>query len=207
MTYLFDMDGVLVNSEPVILKAAIAALKEYHITAHPDDFKPFVGAGEDRFVGGVAEKYGAFYQTSMKKRTYEIYAKLAPSFLEIYPNTKKTLQALKQKGHTLALASSADYEKVQVNLKVANIDEHLFDGIITGSDVKAKKPAPDCYIKAAALCKSEPENCLVVEDAINGIQAAKAAGMRVAALTTSFSKEILLPYQPDYIFDDISELL
>lgn len=63
---IFDMDGVLVDSEPVIRMAAIRGLKEYGVFAKPEDFDPFVGAGEDRFVGGVSEKYGVPYVPEMK---------------------------------------------------------------------------------------------------------------------------------------------
>ena len=58
---LFDMDGVLVDSEPIINAAAIRALAEFGIQARPEDFEPFVGAGEDRYVGGVAELHGQVY--------------------------------------------------------------------------------------------------------------------------------------------------
>ena len=58
---LFDMDGVLVDSEPVILEAALVGLAEYGVKAKPEDFKAYIGAGEDRFIGGVAEKYGLIH--------------------------------------------------------------------------------------------------------------------------------------------------
>ena len=75
---LFDMDGVLVDSEPIINAAAIRALAEFGITARPEDFQPFVGAGEDRYVGGVAELHGQTYVPEMKHRTYDWYLKLLP---------------------------------------------------------------------------------------------------------------------------------
>ncbi len=59
---IFDMDGVLVNSEPVIEAAAIKGLKEYGLEAKAEDFIPFVGADEDAYIGGVAKKYGQAYK-------------------------------------------------------------------------------------------------------------------------------------------------
>ena len=75
---IFDMDGVLVDSEPIIRAAAIRALAEFGIAARPEDFEPFVGAGEDRFVGGVAELHGAKFVPEMKRRTYDWYFEAAP---------------------------------------------------------------------------------------------------------------------------------
>ena len=73
---LFDMDGVLVDSEPVILKSAIQGLREYGVEAVPSDFTEFVGAGEDRFVGGVAEKHGAVFVPLQER--FDAACKLAP---------------------------------------------------------------------------------------------------------------------------------
>jgi cytidine deaminase len=77
------MDGVLVDSEPVILAAAIACLTEYGLRVKPEDFVPYIGAGEDRFIGGVAEKYGLIYRKEMKERVYQIYQEIAPKKLKI----------------------------------------------------------------------------------------------------------------------------
>src|SRR5712691_4107288 len=74
---IFDMDGVLVDSESLINAAAIAMFREKGLVVQPEDFLPFVGAGEDRYIGGVAEKYGFPLDLSVaKRRTYEIYLDL-----------------------------------------------------------------------------------------------------------------------------------
>ena len=82
---LFDMDGVLVDSEPIINAAAIRALAEFGIQAKPQDFEPFVGAGEDRYVGGVAELHGKTYLLEMKRRTYDWYLQLLPTLGKAFP--------------------------------------------------------------------------------------------------------------------------
>src|SRR5512139_1354175 len=80
---IFDMDGVLVDSEPLINAAAIAMFKEKGLTVQPADFLPFVGAGEERYIGGVAKKYGLPLDLDeAKRRTYEIYLDLVPVQLE-----------------------------------------------------------------------------------------------------------------------------
>jgi len=74
---IFDMDGVLVDSEPLINAAAIAMFRENGLVVQPEDFLPFVGAGEDRYIGGVAETYRFTLDLpAAKQRTYEIYLDL-----------------------------------------------------------------------------------------------------------------------------------
>ena len=70
---LFDMDGVLIDSEEYMAKTGVRALKKYGIEAKESDFAEFVGCGENRYVGGVAEKYGVPYRTEMKDYLYACY--------------------------------------------------------------------------------------------------------------------------------------
>lgn len=201
---LFDMDGVLVNSEPVITEAAILGLKEFGVQADWDDFHTFTGMGEDRFIGGVAELHGVPYQLEMKHRVYEIYLEIVREKIEVYAGTVPALRQLNQAGLRCALASSADEIKVKANLQAAGIEEGLFAAIISGDDVTNKKPAPDIYLLAARLCGAPPERCVVVEDALSGIAAAQAAGMRCVAITTSFPRERLLQAGAAAVCEDIS---
>lgn len=191
-TLIFDMDGVLVDSEPVILKAAMEGLSEYGVHAKPEDFIPFVGAGEDKFIGGVSKKYGIEYKKEMKKRVYEIYVDIVKDNLKVYEGTGEFLEELRSNGFKLVLASSADRIKVESNLKVAKIGFELFSAVVSGEDVEKKKPFPDIFIFAAKKSNSMPENCIVIEDAINGVKAAASAGMRCIGITSSFSSESLL---------------
>lgn len=184
---IFDMDGVLVDSEPLINAVAIAMFKEKGIQVQPDDFLPFVGTGEERYVGGVAEKYGfPLDPVDGKRRTYEIYLDLVPTQLEAFPGTVKLVQGCRDAGLLVAVASSADQVKVRANLQKIGLPVEYWDAVIWGEDVKKKKPAPDIFLFAASKMKVDPVNCVVVEDAVNGIQAAKSAGMRCVAVATTF---------------------
>lgn len=203
---LFDMDGVLVDSEPVILKAAIQGLGEFGVSAVPADFTEFVGAGEDRFVGGVAEKHGKPYVPDMKKRVYEIYCSIVEEEIVLFEKVPETLRQLKKMGFKIAVASSADRIKVEANLKAASIPLDLPDTILTGEDVERKKPFPDIFLKAAQRLEVEPDFCLVVEDAVNGIQAAAAAGMKSIGIPSSFSKEQLLAAGASATVGQVKEL-
>ena len=189
---IFDMDGVLVDSEPLINAAAIAMFKEKGLIVQPDDFLPFVGAGEARYIGGVAEHYGFPLEVSeAKQRTYEIYLDLIPSHLEAFPGVKELLHNCRQAGLLIAVASSADMIKVRANLEQIKLPVPCWDAIITGEDIVQKKPAPDIFLAAATKLGVKPEECVVVEDAVNGVRAANAAGMRSVAVATSFPADQL----------------
>lgn len=185
---IFDMDGVLTDSEPLINAAAIAMFAEKGLKALTQDFAPFVGTGEDRYIGGVAEKYKfPLDLPAAKKRTYEIYLELVPKRLEVFPGAPELVRNCRSAGLRIAVASSADRIKIAANLDKIGLPITTWDTVVTGEDVVAKKPAPDIFLAAAKRLGEFPGDCVVVEDAINGIQAAKAAGMRCVAVAQTFA--------------------
>ena len=204
---LFDMDGVLIDSEFLMRKAAIQALAEYGIQAKHEDFIEFTGMGEDRFVGGVAEKYGHTYTFDMKERAYDYFGEQVKELAEVPEGVREMLMQLHEMGLVLAVCSAADLRKVRYNIQAIGVDEHIFSALVTGSDVKRKKPFPDIYLEGARRIGIDPKDCLVVEDAISGIQAAHAAGMDAVGVPTTFSKEVLVERsQPQYLIDEIRDL-
>jgi HAD superfamily hydrolase (TIGR01509 family) len=202
---IFDMDGVLVDSEPLINAAAIAMFKEKGVTVQPEDFLPFVGAGEDRYIGGVAEKYHFPLDiAAAKQRTYEIYLDLVPARLEAFPGAHGFVLACRGSGLRVAVASSADRIKVVANLQKIGLPLEFWDTVVTGEQIEHKKPSPDIFLLAAQNLNVEPVACVVVEDAVNGIQAAKAAGMRCIAVATTFPAERLR--EADVVREKIDDL-
>ena len=203
---LFDMDGVLTNTEPVINAAAIRGLHEYGVDSKPEDFEPFVGMGEDRYIGGVAEKYGVPYKLEMKARVYEIYPDIPPDMIEQFAGVHELLTAIREHKLELGLATSADRIKMEANLKAIDVPLDWFGAIVTGEDIEHKKPDPEIYLVCAGKLGVEPEHCCVVEDAINGVQAAKAAGMRCIGVTTSFDGEKLSAAGADHVCAGLPEI-
>jgi HAD superfamily hydrolase (TIGR01509 family) len=202
---IFDMDGVLVDSEPLINAAAIQMFQEKGLTVQPTDFLPFVGAGEDRYIGGVAEKYNFPLDLSQaKRRTYEIYLDLVASQLEAFPGAYELVLTCRKAGLRLAVASSADRIKVTANLQKINLPLEFWEAFVVAQDVKRQKPAPDIFLFAAEKLKVEPGECVVVEDALNGVQAAKAAGMRCVAVATTFPADRL--QEADVVRDNLSQI-
>ena len=205
LAVIFDMDGVLVDSEPLLNAAAIAMFKEKGLTAQPADFLPFVGAGENRYIGGVAEKYHFSLDLPVaKQRTYEIYLNLVASQLEAFPGAYDLVLACRQAGLVIAVASSADRIKVFANLRKINLPPEFWDTVVVAEQVKHQKPAPDIFLAAAQNLNVKPAGCVVVEDAVNGIQAAKAAGMRCVAVATTFPVERL--QEADLVRNMISQV-
>lgn len=189
---LFDMDGVLVDSEPFICKAAIIMFGELGLKVSPDDFKPFVGMGENRYIGGVAEKYGLEVEIDqVKARTYRIYQEIIRGRLVPLPGVREFIGKCLRKGLKLAVATSADLVKMEANLAETDLDAALFNATVNGLEVERKKPYPDIYLKAAERLGLKPGECLVVEDAVSGVKAAVAAGCKCLAVSSSFGIEEL----------------
>ncbi|HSN49902.1 MAG TPA: HAD-IA family hydrolase [Bacteroidales bacterium] len=202
---LFDMDGVLVDSEPFICKAAIMMFEEMGLRVVPEDFHPFVGMGENRYIGGVAEHHGASVDIEkVKARTYEIYETIVRGNLTPLPGVHKFISECRERGFRLALATSADRVKMEVNLREIGLTSGTFNSIVTGLDVKNKKPFPDIYIMAAERIGLDPYECLVVEDAVSGIKAGKSAGCRCLGLTTSFEAAVLA--EADWICGTLNDV-
>jgi HAD superfamily hydrolase (TIGR01509 family) len=201
---LFDMDGVLLDSEEFITRAGIMMFKEKGVDVKESDFKPFTGMGENRFLGGVAEKYGIpFNQEKDKARAYEIYDRITHGKLKPLPGVREFIEKCRQKRLKLAVATSADEVKMRINLRETGLSERLFDILVNGLEVQNKKPHPEIYQLAAKRLGLDPASCLVVEDAISGMKSAKAAGCKCLAITSSFSEGDFT--EADWIVKDLSE--
>ncbi len=189
---IFDMDGVLVDTEEFICEAAMKYFAELGVTVKAEDFLDFVGMGENRYIGGVAEKYGVEIEiTSAKTRTYEIYDEIVRGRIDPLDGVMDFLARCKTLGLKTAVATSADRTKMEINLREMGLSEQSFNACVNGLEVEKKKPHPDIFLFAAERIGVAPQNALVVEDAISGVAAAKAAGSKCLALMTSFSAEQL----------------
>ena len=202
------MDGVLCASEPFIAEAGCRMFAELHgTTVAPREFEPFVGTGEDRFLGGVAAAHGiTLTMPRDKDRTYAIYLELIRGRLQPLPGVREFIGACRRQGLKLAVATSADRVKLDGNLTEIDLLPARFDALVTGSDVTRKKPDPAIFLAAAARLGLPASACLVVEDAPSGVQAAKAAGSRCLGLTTSFDAATLRAAGADWIAPDLAHV-
>jgi HAD superfamily hydrolase (TIGR01509 family) len=205
---IFDMDGVLCDSEEFICKAAVEMFRQNHgAKVRPEDFIPFVGAGENRYLGGVAEKYGLELRLERDKaRTYELYLEMIQGNLQPLAGVTDFIRDARKAGLKLAVATSADEVKMTGNLRQIGLGIEAFDVCINGLEVEHKKPHPEIFDKAAGALGLTGPDCLVVEDAPNGVQAAKAASCLCLGLTTSFSPGQLRRAGADWIAQDLSRV-
>jgi HAD superfamily hydrolase (TIGR01509 family) len=200
---IFDMDGVLVLSEPLIAEAASRMFAEKGFTVEHREYRPFIGMGEDRFIGGPAEARGIPVDPVRDKaRTYAIYLELIKGKLKPLPGVVDFVGECRRRGLRLAVASSADAIKVEGNLHEIGLPPSTFDAVVNGSEVARKKPNPDLFLEASRRLGLAAEACLIIEDAIAGVAAAKAAGSRCLAVTTSFPADRLTA--ADWIVPDLA---
>ena len=123
--------------------------------------------------------------------------------LKPLPGVHEFMETCRKRGKKTAVASSADRVKVEGNLAEIGLDHDCFDVILTAEDVVHKKPAPDIFLLAAERLGLDARDCLVIEDAVSGVAAAKAAGARCLALTSSFTKDQLR--DADYWAADLAD--
>jgi beta-phosphoglucomutase-like phosphatase (HAD superfamily) len=228
---IFDLDGVLCDSEWFIAESGRLMFKETHgIDVTHEDFSSFVGLGENRFLGGVAEKYQIkdFDIERDKAKTYEIYVELVkkPGVLKALPGATEFVHHSRELGLKTALATSTDQIKMMANLEAIGLINNeqwsdniglaaaieaaarnkAFDAMVNGLDVERQKPYPDLFLEAASRLEEDPANCWVIEDSLGGIEAAKAAGMHCLALLTTFPEDEIKAAGPDKIAKDLSAI-
>lgn len=184
---VFDMDGVLVMSEPILAQAAARMFAEKGFEVRHEEFHPFIGMGEDRYLGGVAAARGIPFDAPVDKaRTYDLYLELIKGRLKPLPGVLDFVNRCRHLGFKTAVASSADEVKVRSNLQEIGLPSVSFDVVVDGTMVVRKKPDPAIFLEACKRLGLDPSTCLVVEDAVAGVAAAKAAGCKCLAVTTSF---------------------
>ncbi|KAK4748787.1 hypothetical protein SAY87_015373 [Trapa incisa] len=207
---LFDMDGVLCNSEEPSRMAAVDVFAEMGVEVTAEEFAPFTGTGEANFLGGVAKVKGVegFDPEAAKRRFFEIYLDkhAKPNSGIGFPGALELITQCKNKGLKVAVASSADRIKVDANLGAAGLPLSLFDAIVSADAFENLKPAPDIFLAASRILDVPTSECVVIEDALAGVQAAQAASMRCIAVTTSLAAETLEAAGPSLIRKEIGSI-
>lgn len=202
---LFDMDGVLIDSEYYTAEAAIRFFRDKGFEVSQEDFYPFYGTGERGYFMGVATKFNIpFNLEEDKYKVYDIFREIARGKVEAMPGVYAFIEHCKQKSISLAVATSAGRYKMNINLELLNLKHGVFDALVSGEDITHNKPHPEIFEKAAAKLSLSPEECLVIEDAPSGVKAAKAAGCKCLALLTTFDKQALA--EADWIIRDLTEV-
>jgi HAD superfamily hydrolase (TIGR01509 family) len=179
---VFDMDGVLVDSEPLHLRATQATLGARGASYSERDNRAFFGATDVellrvlRILFDLPEPTAALVDVKTEHLIALIRGEARP-----LPGVPEVPLGLRARGLSLALVTASRRPIIEAVLETIGLDGG-FDAIVSGEEVARGKPAPDGFLMAARRLGVEPARCLVVEDSRNGVLAGKAAGMLVAAV-------------------------
>ncbi len=191
---IFDMDGVLCDSEPYWAAAVAEMLRRrYGLAVARDDFAPFIGAGDDRFISGGAEAHGVTVDLATDRAlAYEIYVELIRGTMPPIAGVREFLSGARDAGLLLAVATGSGRPKLDANLAEIGVPEHTFDVVVSAEQIARKKPDPETFLLAIERLGIPAARCLVVEDARNGVLAGRAAGCAVFGITSSLPASVLL---------------
>ena len=177
---IFDMDGVLIDSEPLYTEMNKELFAELGINMDPSEYHQFVGMSSPLMWTMIRDNYSL--QPSvvdlMNMEKARIH-KLLSSDRVSSPigGVENLLESLKDLGIIMSVASSSARKNVETVLKKLDLEKY-FAGTVCGEDIENGKPAPDIFLKASELMSTIPVNCVVIEDSYNGLCGANAAGMR-----------------------------
>lgn len=179
---IFDMDGVLIDSEALHLYDFRVFLNKHNQIFTSDDLSGFVGLDKNIFIERLQKMWKPVNQLPSIEEITEGCKYPSDSFQDIlFPHVRFILSHLKKNNIKIAIASSSPYDIIYKMLSVNNITSY-FDVIVSRNDVQAKKPSPDIYYEALKRLELSPHDCIVIEDSSVGIQAAVNAGLNVIAL-------------------------
>jgi len=202
---LFDFDGVIAETMPYHVKAWQQAFAAYGIQIRADDIYFQEGQIANKIAHILAQKKGLYLDESeldqIIKNKRAIYKNTTKA--QVYPATKKIVSQLKQMSIKLGLVTGS----ILPNMVVVTGEAFLknFEVIVTGDSVTNNKPHPEPYLTAARKLNVEPNECVVIENAPLGIQAAKRAGMFCIAVKTTIKDEQILK-EADLIVEDVSKI-
>lgn len=204
----FDMDGVIVNSEPMHFEVWKQVFAEYGLDVEYDVYKGCIGSNANFLLKLIYDGYGKDLrgETEIHKRfaeTKSVYMK--EHGLEETTGVKEAVRSLKEKGYRLAVVSSSPQDYIENVIKSVGLSD-CFEKLFSGDKIKNPKPAPDVYLAAAEALGVTPEECAVVEDSHNGSKAAKAAGMTCYGYYNPDSGNQDLSIT-DLVFDDFRKFI
>jgi HAD superfamily hydrolase (TIGR01509 family) len=199
---IFDCDGVLVDSEPLSNRALSDALGAIGYVIDPEETTTtFIGRSWPSCEAIIRERFGPVPESLRD----DYRARMAAAFdagLEAVPGVVEAIEAIDA---PMCVASSGPHPKMRHSLGLVGLYERFEGRIFSAFDVENGKPAPDLFLHAAASMGFAPADCVVVEDSPVGVEAARAAGMRVLGYAGRTDPALLAPFA-DEVFADMAEL-
>lgn len=196
---LFDLDGVVFNTEPQYTVFWGAQCREFH-PEHPGLEQEIKGMTlvqiyDAWFSGELSEK-----QALITERLNDYEAQMSYDYVAGF---ETFIHALRSQGVKTAVVTSSNQPKMEAVYRSHPEFKGLFDAILTAEDFDRSKPDPDCYLKAAGRFGIAPEHCVVFEDSFNGLKSGRAAGMYVVGLATTNPTDAIRPLCDEVISDYI----
>lgn len=179
---IFDMDGVIIDSEPFYLEAEQEVLRNHGHEVPVDFLYQFQGTTHDYMWGMMREEFGIKTGTlDLVKEADKIREQLIDEKgMTTIPYVLEFIDQLHSLNIPMAIASSSPRKDIEKTIESFNLSDKI-SYYVSGDEVDHSKPAPDIFIKAAKELNMNPENCLVFEDSSNGVKAGHTAGMNVIA--------------------------
>ncbi|MFA5238826.1 MAG: HAD family phosphatase [Phycisphaerae bacterium] len=200
---IFDLDGVLVDTGWAHKQAWFAFAQKHDVDISDDFFLTIFGMNNNSIIPMLLGRALSPQQLNLLSDWKEkLYRRIVADKLAPDKNLETLLTDLKQKGFLLAIGSSTPKANLDLIRERMNFDRY-FDAYVTSEDVTEGKPSPQTFLKAAAKLSMPPGKCVVVEDAVAGIEAGKAARMLVLAVATTRKRADLA--KADLIFDTLAE--
>jgi len=202
---IFDMDGVIVDSEPAHIEAEKQIMMHHGVKVTTEDLRSYTGTTAEFEFTDLISKHNL--RTTPEKLIHEkdvILFQLLEKKTQPTKGVITLIKDLKQHGFKLGIASSGRGKLVFYFLKKLEI-EHLFDTVVCAEDITHSKPHPEIFLKAAERLREEPKNCVVIEDSKLGVEAAKRAGMKCIGFRNPNSGNQDLS-KADLIIDDFTKL-
>lgn len=205
---IFDLDGLLIDSEPLWSEARNSILGEFGAELTAEDKAQTMGIGYREGLNYFIDRYNlplTFEEFAQREQI--ILDKLYESKLAYKPGAAELIEKLKGTDILTAVATSAPRRRLEFALRKLSLDG--FNALVTGDDIEKGKPDPEIFLKTAEKLDVDPKSCVVLEDSPFGIVAAKAANMYAVAVydTRYMSKgEFLRRANPDLIVDSLSKL-
>ena len=186
---IFDMDGLMIDSEHLQWLATNAALAPYSVRIEEAQWAGMIGRRALEILTEIKSKHGldASVEELLSEKN-KAYRELIRRDVPVMSGLYKAIDNCRQAGLRMALASSSilqDITLVLNSLRLASV----FEVIVSGDEVTHGKPDPEIFLAAARLLEIDPANCLVLEDTTHGVEAAKAAGMVCVAVPNNFARE------------------
>lgn len=180
---IFDMDGVLIDSEPLWRESATIIFNQMGAPMTEKLMRHTQGLRIDEFVAHWHRHFNMDApQASLRRIILDDISDRIRTKGVIMPKVYESLKLVKDKGLGLGLATSSPTQVIEAVLDRINIDKKAFDTVLSAEKLKFGKPHPEIYIEAARRLRVAPTDCIAVEDSVNGMVAAKAARMPVIAI-------------------------